>query len=319
MRKRAGFTLIELLIYVGIFAILAVSFSSILVTFSRVTITQSSRNEVATQLSFVMQNIQRMVGDASHVIVANSIKDTDLEETWDEIDTDLGTAQKYLILKLSADDNSASSQTTPTIIYLDEGQVKIRKGRGSSNFVINNLTTDKVVVDKLEFTKFINYPGRDLVEIDLTLSYNSEQEQFQVARKLVLGTSKAYAATFDTNLVPGVGSGASIGLANQKWVDAHFSGDLTVGQEAKVKTLRVGDALSTPMSAIYNGQLDVNPPDIGDGSNKTFNNSPPTGVILEVGDRIFLTPHKSLKAGLVLVGATIDADDNVIEISSENG
>ena len=317
MRKRAGFTLIELLIYVGIFAILAVSFSSILVTFSRVTITQSSRNEVATQLSFVMQSIQRLVSDASHVIVTDSIEDTDLNKTWDENDTNLGTAQKYLVLKLSGDDNSVNSETPPTIIYLNEGQVKIRKGRGSGNFVVNNLTTDKVVVDKLEFTKFVDHPGRDFIEIDLTLSYNSEQEQLQVARKLVLGTSKAYAAIFDTDLLPGTDGGASVGQASKKWADAHFSGDLTVGQEAKVEVLRVDDD-GTPMNAIYNGQLSINPPSISGNSNKTFDVSPPTGVTLEVGDRIFLTPHKSLEAGLVLVGATINAGSNVIEVTLRN-
>ncbi len=322
MRKRAGFTLIELLIYIGIFAILAVSFSSILVTFSRVTITQSSRNEVSSQLSFVMQRIQRMVSESSHVVVTNSIEDTDLNKTWDEDDDNLGTAQKYLVLKLPSDDNSSSSNTTPTIIYTDEGVVKVRKGRGGSNFVINDLTTNKVVVDKLEFTKFVDYPGRDLVEINLTLSYNSEQEQLKVSRKLVLGTSKAYAAVFDTDLLPGTDGGASVGQASKKWADAHFSGDLTVGQEAKVTALKVSDN-GTPMNAIYNGQLAVNPPNISGSSvsssnNKTFSVNPPTGVILESGDRVFLTPHKSLEAGLVFVGATINAGSNKIEITIRN-
>ena len=318
MRKRAGFTLIELLIYIGIFAILAVSFSSILVTFSRVTITQSSRNEVSSQLSFVMQRIQRMVSESSHVVVTSSIEDTDLNKTWDEDDNNLGTAQKYLVLKLPSDDNSSSSNTTPTIIYTDEGVIKVRKGRGGSNFVINDLTTNKVVVDKLEFTKFVDYPGRDLVEINLTLSYNSEQEQLKVSRKLVLGTSKAYAAVFDTDLLPGTDGGASVGQASKKWADAHFSGDLTVGQEAKVAALKVSDN-GTPMNAIYNGQLAVNPPTISGNSNKTLLDvSPPTGVILESGDRVFLTPHKSLEAGLVFVGATINAGSNKIEITIRN-
>lgn len=317
MRKRAGFTLIELLIYIGIFAILAVSFSSILVTFSRVTVTQSSRNEVSSQLSFVMQRIQRMVSESSHVVVTSSIEDTDLNKTWDEEDDNLGTAQKYLVLKLPSDDNSSSSNTTPTIIYTDEGVIKVRKGRGGSNFVINDLTTNKVVVDKLEFTKFVDYPGRDLVEINLTLSYNSEQEQLKVSRKLVLGTSKAYAAVFDTDLLPGTDGGASVGQASKKWADAHFSGDLTVGQEAKVTALKVSNN-GTPMNAIYNGQLAVNPPNISGNSNKTFSVSPPPGVILESGDRVFLTPHKSLEAGLVFVGATINAESNKIEVTIRN-
>ena len=318
MRKRAGFTLIELLIYIGIFAILAVSFSSILVTFSRVTVTQSSRNEVSSQLSFVMQRIQRMVSESSHVVVTSSIEDTDLNKNWDEDDNNLGTAQKYLVLKLPSDDNSPNSNTTPTIIYTDGGVVKVRKGRGSSNFVINDLTTNKVVVDKLEFTKFVDYPGRDLVEIHLTLSYNSEQEQLKVSRKLVLGTSKAYAAIFDTDLLPGTDGGASVGQLSQKWADAHFSGDLTVGQEAKVTALKVSDN-GTPMNAIHNGQLAVDPPTINGNRNKTLLDvSPPTGVILESGDRVFLTPHKSLEEGLVFVGATINAGSNKIEITIRN-
>jgi prepilin-type N-terminal cleavage/methylation domain-containing protein len=317
MRKRAGFTLIELLIYIGIFAILAVSFSSILVTFSRVTITQSSRNEVSSQLSFVIQRIQRMVSESSHVVVTSSIEDTDLNKNWDEDDNNLGTAQKYLVLKLPSDDNSPNSNTTPTIIYTDGGVVKVRKGRGSSNFVINDLTTNKVVVDKLEFTKFVDYPGRDLVEIHLTLSYNSEQEQLKVSRKLVLGTSKAYAAIFDTDLLPGTDGGASVGQLSLKWADAHFSGDLTVGQEAKVTALKVSDN-GTPMNAIHNGQLAVNPPTISGNSNKTFDVNPPTGVILESGDRVFLTPHKSLEEGLVFVGATINAGSNKIEVTIRN-
>jgi prepilin-type N-terminal cleavage/methylation domain-containing protein len=319
MRKRAGFTLVELLIYIGIFAILAVAFSSILVTFSRVTITQSSKNEVSSQLSFVTQKIQRMISNASHVVATNSIEDTDLGKAWDEVDNNLGVAQKYLVLKLQEDENSSNSETTPTIIYLDGGVIKVRKGRGGEigHSTTSELTTDKVVVDKLEFTKFVDYPGRDLIEIDLALSYNSEQEQEQVSRKLILGTSKAYAAIFDTTLLPGANNNVDVGSSGYKWKDAFFSGTLKVDTEAQVKTLKVSDN-GTPMSGIYNGQITVDPPNIGADSNGTVSVNPPSGITIESGDRVFLTPNKSLKSGLLMVGAFANSSTNKIDITLRN-
>jgi len=307
--------LVELLIYIGVFAILAVIFSGILVTFTRVNVDQVARGEVAAQLNFAFQTIQRFVSDASAVLAVSAIEDTDLGVSWDEADINLGAPQKYLVVKLPADDNSSNSITTPAIIYEENGRVIIRRGRGAANHSKDAVTTDKVRVDKLTFTKFINYPGRDIVEINLTMSFNSEKPIEKISRRLVLGVGKAYAATFDTDLLPGTDAGPSIGQGTKKWLDAFFAGNLTVDGNASLKTANIGSS-GTIINGLFNGSITVDPPSIAAGGNGTIKIAAPTAI--DASDRVFLTPPANLEAGLILVGARTINDTDEIEITLRN-
>lgn len=480
---RKGFTLVEVLIYVSIFSIMAIVFSTALLTYTRVNLEQTARTEVASQLNFVMQTIQRMTGEAGMVVVRNDIgfdqgplspsimandssfgnfawsnvnnakisdnlyasvtvngnysnylKATgfgfsipagaiikgievlverygdgtdccssgptfivkngaigsvskavdfpfgsnlesievlgsptdlwneswvasdinnsntgfvistldaagegtssfyidqimmavyysegesivsDVGSKWDEQDTiPIGEPYKYLILKTKNEGNLADGNNSPVVIYADNGEVKIRKGRGSMQ-TETTLTTPKVIVNSLAFTKLTNYPGRDVVGIDLSLSYNGNYPS-QISRKLVLGVGRAEAAIFDTSLLPGTGNSIDLGQQTQRWRDGYFANNLVVGVKTDTNSLVVGLG-GTPINGMHSGFFLFDPLSINANSNGTFTiNSPnPIGA----SDRIFLTPPQDLEVGLVLVGATTTDASDTIKITLRN-
>ncbi|MFH1759049.1 MAG: type II secretion system protein [Patescibacteria group bacterium] len=310
MNKQQGFTLVELLIYVAIFAIVAVALSSILVTFTRVNIGQVGKNEVASQLNFAMQTMQRLINNAGLMVVRSETDGID-----DETDSALGQPLKYLVIKDVEEINVPDDANSPIVIYRDavDSKIKIRQGRGSL-VTIEDLTTDAVLVDGLSFTKYVNYPGQDVVEINLTMSYNSDHPQQQITRSLILGVGKAVAAVFDTSLLPGADNSADVGQGTKRWRDGYFSGDINIDGNASLATTNVGDG--TPINGLYTGFLSVDPPLITGYSNGSVTISAPASI--GASDRIFLTPPQDLNSGLLFVGArTVDATDQ-IEITIRN-
>ncbi len=311
MRKISGFTLVELLLYVGIFTILAIAFSGILITFTRVNISQVARNEVASQINFVMQSIQLMVSNASAVVVRSATDGIDVGNNWDEIDSALGQPHKYLVIKTKEENNNNSDGSSPIVIYQEGGIVKVRKGRGAAQ-TIADLTNDNVTTGNLTFVKFVNYPGRDLVEIDLSLSYNSSNPQQQTSRKLVLGVGRAIAATFDTSLLPGASGSIDVGQSTQRWRDGYFSGTLNVSGSSFLATsggsVTIGSG-GSPTSGILHGIIAVDPPLIGASTSATIDVDLLISGLVP-SNKVFLTPPQlfgstASETGLVLQSAQI--------------
>ena len=199
----------ELIVYVGILAVSAALLTGILSTTLKVQNRESASNEVTSQLNFVMQNINRLVRESSNI----------------EIATSTATSTLKLRMKDSAKD--------PTCLSLVNGVIKLAEGPGSNpnncTDVTSDLTNNRVIADKLDFTKFSQYPGHDTVSVDIQLTYNSQNPQQRLTRELRSAIARVSAATFDSNLLPGSTS-YTIGQSGSSWYDAFISNLLYLGR-----------------------------------------------------------------------------------------
>lgn len=194
--SKKGFSLIELLVYVSIFAVVAGLMTAVLITILKVNQEESASVETSEQLSFVMQTISRLIRESSNIETAsaNSLK---------------------LRMKDSAKD--------PTCLYLENQTIKIIEGPDPSNpqncnlNASSSLTSAKVIADKLEFSKISNYPGHDVVSVDIQLTYNSNNPQSQATRNLKSAIARVSAATFDSNVLPGGSYNYNLGQVGSPW------------------------------------------------------------------------------------------------------
>ena len=67
----AGFTLLEVLIYLAIFTIVSLAFSRIVMSLIAINAGQDARNEVLQQSNYSLETIQRLIGEATTVVVRN--------------------------------------------------------------------------------------------------------------------------------------------------------------------------------------------------------------------------------------------------------
>ena len=211
MAKRNGFTLIELIIYLTLFGVLSVIFTSIFFITSRSQSRQVAEAEVNQQSNFILQTIQRLVASTSTVAI---MARDDTDESGDGDDEDVVGGGGRLILRLrNIPSNTASGGTPgnsftnafdPIQIYRDNSQsppaIVMKKGRGASA-TATNLTTNKVIVDALNFTKLSSAAGHHGVLINLTLTYNAAAPN-NVSRVVRSAISRVSAASFDDNVYP---------------------------------------------------------------------------------------------------------------------
>ncbi len=202
MEKIKGFSLVEILIYTAIIGIIGTLFSNILIIVTRVQNQQSSSVEVNQQMNFAMGTIQRLIRESSAVEIA--------------------TGTPVSNLKLRTKDPAKD----PTNITLSSGKITLQQGSGS----VFNLTTDSVIVNQLSFWKIASYPGRDTVQIDISISYNTQNPQQQFTKTLTSMVARANAATFDSDLVPGSDNAYKVGLSSARWQDLNLSGNITAGE-----------------------------------------------------------------------------------------
>lgn len=220
LRSRKGFTLTELLIYLGIFAIVAGTLTGILTTVTRTQVQESSQTAVTGELNFSMQTIQRLVQESSL------------------IDIPTGTATSTLVLKMkdAQDPSGDLSKIYYTKIYASNGRIYVEEQPNTAQ----PITSDKVVANTLEFKKFTQYPGKDVVQIDLALSDAIQVAGQTITRSLRSAISRASAATFDSDLLPGTDNTYSIGTwPTPRWKDASFSGLMTIGNTSSGGTLKL--------------------------------------------------------------------------------
>ena len=67
----AGFTLLEVLIYLAIFTIVSLAFSRIVMSLIAINAGQDARNEVLQQSNYSLETVQRLIGEATTVVVRN--------------------------------------------------------------------------------------------------------------------------------------------------------------------------------------------------------------------------------------------------------
>jgi len=206
MEKIKGFSLVEILIYTAIIGIVGTLFSNILISVTRVQNQQTSSIEVSQQMNFALSTIQRMIRESSAVEIAT------------------GTPVSNLKLRLK------DPAKDPTNITISSGKITVQQGANPAF----DLTTNSVVVNQLSFWKITAYPGRDTIQIDISISYNTQNPQQQFTKTLTSMVARANAATFDSDLVPGSDNVYNVGSSNNRWQSLNLSGNLTVGGEAKI-------------------------------------------------------------------------------------
>src|SRR3989344_8119790 len=203
MRKNSGFTLIELLIYLAIFAIAAGLLSGILAVFVRVQSQEAAGAELTQQLSFVQSTVQRLVREAVN------------------IENPAGTASSSLILRMT------SPSLDPTIISSDSDAVYLQQGGGA----VNPLTSDRVKIAQFEVVKYENPGAHAVVQLDFSLTYNSQRAYQQITRGLKTSIGRVTAATFDDSLLPNTAPNSfTIGNQTYPWNSLTLSNLLNLGQ-----------------------------------------------------------------------------------------
>lgn len=229
MKRRAGFTLIELVIYIAIFGVSAVFLVAILTSVTRTQVRQASGNEVNQQLSFLSLTIQRLVRDASL------------------IENETGVASTTLKLRM------ASSTLDPTLVYVDASSTAVYLQEGTSTAI--RLTDDKVTVGNFSVTKQEPSGGLAVVQVDLTLDYNTTAVNAKASRTWNGAIARISAATFDSSVLPNITGNLDLGSASLNWANAYFSGDVTIGTNGQLGVGGNPSALSTTKVLATDGDI----------------------------------------------------------------
>ena len=190
--------MLELLVYIAILAVVVGFIVTIFITTTKISSRESSSTEVTSQINYVSQTIQRIVKEAS------------------VIDIPAGISTSTLKLR------TASLTTDPTCIYLSSGTIKIAQGAfpaDSENCIpaSTDLTSSKVVVDNLTFTKLTSYPGHDSVAFEIQMSANNSSTENRSTKVLKSSIARVSAATFDSSLLPGSANSYDVGQSGSYW------------------------------------------------------------------------------------------------------
>ncbi len=191
---RGGFSLLELLIVAVIFVVAMGAFTTILIAFFRVDSRQSSVSEVSGQSQFVLQTLQSLIGQSSLV----------------DMPADAGTNTLKLRMPGIAQD--------PTLVFASGTAIYIQVASGTAQA----LTSNKVSVSGLTFTKRSNPPGHDAVAIVFTMDYATQNLQQKFTQAFNTSVARVSAASFDSDVVPSsTGSPTSLhlGTFTNGWAD----------------------------------------------------------------------------------------------------
>jgi prepilin-type N-terminal cleavage/methylation domain-containing protein len=219
-KNLGGFTLLEVLIATALFSIVIISFITILVSVTRVQVQQTSAAEVNQQSQFLLQEVQYYVGHASL------------------IDMTADAATTTLRLRMAA------SSSDPTIVTVSGGIAYLQQAGGA----LQPLTSSKVSISNLTFTKRSNPPSHDSVDLAFTISYNTSNLQQMFSQMFQTSVARVSAASFDSNLVPSSTATYSLGAAGQTWTSVnniiYFSGsNVGIGISSPQQTLEVNGGL----------------------------------------------------------------------------
>jgi prepilin-type N-terminal cleavage/methylation domain-containing protein len=198
--NKKGFTLVEMLVSIAIFAVIIVAFIGILVVILQVQGQSSSSQAVNQESQFLLQKMQYYVESAS--VIATS--------------TTSSTLKFYV----------ASSTLDPSFITLSSGTVYLQQ---TTTGTLQALTSPKVVVSNLVFTRNANPPGHDAVSISFTMAYNTLNVEQAFSQFFSSSIEHVSAATFDTGVFPSVSASEPLGSSGSTWSSVNgvinFSGN----------------------------------------------------------------------------------------------
>ncbi len=294
--NQSGFTLLEVIIFSAIFAIVAVSFTAILISITGVSIRQTGSSTVNQESQFAMQTIQRYIQNSGLIDIKLPSTQTGDPPHLSFINLSATSSVLKLIMPSSTIEGGDGATSTVKI-YASDGVIYL-EGR---SLTPERLTTDKVRVDKLEFIKRSNLPnGHDIVDVALTISYNTPDITRKFSQFLQTSISRASAASFDDNLVPNTDNSYSVGLEGTKWnsinglIKFDTTGNVGIGSQPNIRYKLYVDGGdfgvngSASGSSTIKGNLTVTP------------NSSQSSIVLRVNDGIV-----SLKGGLSIQSSTL--------------
>lgn len=181
--------MIEVLVSVGITAIAGTILTSIFLLSADSNQRNLASTEVTNQLNFVLETIGRLVRESS------------------SIETEYAMQSSTLTLRMKDETKD------PTIISFSDNMVTLKEG----NNPVSSITNSKVKVDALTFVRESQGQGKDVVSVDLAMTFNTENPKFQLKRNLSSAIARVSAATFDSDLVPGSSYTYNIGQAGSPW------------------------------------------------------------------------------------------------------
>lgn len=234
--SRHGFTLLELLLSVSIFTLIVAAFVTVLIGVTNVGVQQSSASTVGQESQALLQKMQYYIGTASLINIPTSTPTSTLQ---------------LIMASSSASPTYITIATTTGVVYLQQ----------STSSPLQALSTNKVFVSNLTFTRQSNPPGHDVVNISFTMKanvLNAAQAFSQLFQSSVVHVS---AATFDTGVYAS-GANEPLGTAGLPWTPIngviYFNGG------------NVGINAATPGQQLeVNGGVRLNPA----GSQPACNNS----------------------------------------------
>lgn len=203
-RNKKGYSLIELLVYMAIFAVSAIFLTAILLTITKIQTRQNSVNEVNQQITFVANTIQQLVQQSSF------------------IDITTGVATTTLTLRM------ASSTLDPTVVFASGTAIYLSEGSVIPSSTPAAITNSNVVVNNFSVTKYENPGGLSLVQVGLTMTYNSPTPAVQLTRSIQTSVARVSAAQFDSSVYPTTDGSLDLGLSSNRWRYGYFSSNVTI-------------------------------------------------------------------------------------------
>ncbi len=211
-RDKKGYSLIELLVYVAIFAVSAVFLTAILLTITRIQTRQNSVNEANQQIAFVTNTIQQLVGQSSMI--------------------DMTTGSPTSTLKL----RMASSTLDPTLVYASGTAIYLSEGTVIPSSTPAAITNSNVTVNNFSVTKYENPGGFSLIQLGMTLTYNSPTPSAQLTRSLQTSIARVSAAQFDSSVYPTANGTLDLGLSTNQWRYGYFSSNVRINGNLGLST-----------------------------------------------------------------------------------
>ena len=154
---KKGFSLIETVIYATIIGVILTIFSGMIVTINRIQGNQTAAAEVNQQLTFVLQVTQRLIRESS------------------SIDNEHNVQSSLLVLRMDEPEND------PTTFFLRDNTIFQKEGLKAET----RLTADSVKVEMLNFRRIATPSASDIVEIEILMSYDSENPQKQYSKRIL--------------------------------------------------------------------------------------------------------------------------------------
>jgi len=274
-KQNSGYTLIEVLISISIFAMIAVAFASLFISFLRISESDKTQSEVTSQLNFIMQRITGIIQGASAYYVRcdsspSNPSTNDRDTQGDESDQDCDSSQpgiqgERLVVRVRNETTNAIDDSNgPIEIYRDsiDQSLKITIGRGTMKKPYT-LSNSQITLDSLSFSKSTSEKSPNPLSVTLTVS-SKKTFPSKITRMITSGILRSNAAVFDTEVIPSEGSngitGTDLGQNSMRWrkgyfADGDFSGTVTAGA-VTTNSLTLGSG-GASIGKVYRGSFSV--------------------------------------------------------------